>query len=55
MVNHEVTRVGLAALNVAAAEPIEDHHEELAASFPDHPGDQLERMQRVGRLGPPNR
>lgn len=51
MVSDEVIRDGLAALSVAAAELVEDHHDELVSRFPDDPEVQRERMHRLRRLG----
>lgn len=51
MISDEVRRDGLAALSVAAAELIEDHHNELVTILPDDPKSQFRLMQRLRRLG----
>lgn len=51
MVGDEVIQNGLAALSAAAAELIEDHHDELVTMLPRDPQARLERMQRLRKLG----
>lgn len=51
MVSDEVRKQGLAALSIAAAELIEDHHDELVTIIPADRTIQRERMQRLRSLG----
>lgn len=51
MVSQAIRTEGLVALSIAAAELIEDHHDELVSMVPEDPGIQGERMQRLRRLG----
>ena len=44
-------RERVAALSVAAAELIEDHHDELVLKMPRDPEFQRARMRRLRRLG----
>lgn len=51
MIDDEVMTSGLAALSVAAAELIEDHHDELVTVLPDATAGRRALMERLGRLG----
>jgi hypothetical protein len=51
MIGEEIRNEGSAALSVAAAELIEDHHDELAAVMTDDVDAQLDRMRRLRKLG----
>jgi hypothetical protein len=51
MIGDEVMTSGLAALSVAAAELIEDHHDELVTTLPESPAAQRVRMERLRQLG----
>lgn len=51
MVSDEVVKDGLAALSVAAAELVEDHHEELVTILPASVEVGTARMERLQELG----
>lgn len=51
MVSDEVIEDGLAALSVAAAELIEDHHDELVTILPRDLQARRARIQRLRKLG----
>ena len=51
MIGEEVRNEGLAALSVAAAELVEDHHREPATLMPDDVEAQIVRMRRLRDLG----
>lgn len=51
MIGEEVSTAGLSALFVAAAELIEDHHDELVSVLPQSAAERKMRVERLRQLG----